>query len=123
MHFKYNKEIMTITRQFGGIQKMMKYGAEPMEHTFTMRCTEIERRGQWVDVFLSMQLAESDLLPNGLDSPNILVICAVNGDIVQIVLQDEGCDSEFQFTYTEKEQIERFVNETCRPLLLIQSET
>jgi hypothetical protein len=101
---------------------MMKYGAEPMEHRFTLRCTEIERRGQWLDIFLSLQLAEREMLPLGLESPSVLVICSPKGDIIQIVLQDEGCDSEFQFTYTEKEQIERFVAEYCRPLLSITSE-
>jgi hypothetical protein len=101
---------------------MMKYGAEPMEHRFTLRCTEIERRGQWLDILLSLQLAEREMLPLGLESPSVLVICSPNGDIIQIVLQDEGCDSEFQFTYTEKEQIERFVAEYCRPLLSITSE-
>jgi hypothetical protein len=101
---------------------MMKYGAEPMEHRFTLRCSEIERRGQWVDIFLSLQLAEGETLPYGLESPSLLVICSSKGDIVQIVLHDEGCDSEFQFTYTEKEQIERFVIEYCRPLLPITIE-
>jgi hypothetical protein len=120
MHFGYNKEIIAGEETVRRYTNMMKYGAEPMEHRFTLKCTEIERRGQWVDVFLSMQLAESESLPNGLESPSILVICTVNGEIVQIVLQDEGCDSEFQFTYTEKEQVERFVHETCRPLLVIQ---
>lgn len=88
---------------------MMKYGAEPVEHRFTLRCVEIERRAQWVDIFLSLQLASGEKLPPGLESPSLLVICTPQGDIVQIVLQDEGCDSEFQFTYTEKEQIERFI--------------
>jgi hypothetical protein len=96
---------------------MMKYGAEPMEHRFTLRCMEIERRGQWFDILLSLHLAEAGTPPLGLESPGVLVICSPNGDIIQIVLQDEGCDSEFQFTYTEKEQIERFVAEYCRPEL------
>jgi hypothetical protein len=101
---------------------MMKYGAEPIEHRFTLHCTEIERRGQWLDILLSLQLAEGETLPLGLESPGVLVICSPHGDIIQIVLQDEGCDSEFQFTYTEKEQIEHFVSEYCSPLLPIASE-
>jgi hypothetical protein len=98
---------------------MMKYGADPIEHKFTLKYSEIERRGQWIDIFLSMQLAEGESLPEGLEAPGLLVICSQNRDIVQIVLQDEGCDSEFQFTFTEKEKIEQFVIETCKPLLLI----
>jgi hypothetical protein len=101
---------------------MMKYGAEPKEHSFTMQCTEIERRGQWIDIFIALQMDEGETLPEGLDFPSLLIICSSQGEIVQIVLHDEGCDSEFQFTFTEKEKIERFFTEYCRPLLSLNNE-
>ncbi|MBP1995277.1 hypothetical protein [Paenibacillus eucommiae] len=97
---------------------MMKYGADPIEHKFILHCTEIEHRGQWVDVFLSLQLAADEKLPEGLLSPSVLVICSQDGNIVQTVLHDEGCDSEFQFTYTEKEKVERFIQDQIVGLLI-----
>ncbi|MNR64771.1 hypothetical protein D3C85_1875280 [compost metagenome] len=60
---------------------------------------------------MGIQLEDGEVLPEGLMDPSILVICNIEGDIVQIVLHDEGCDSEFQFTYAEKEQIETYVNQ------------
>ncbi|NOU64999.1 hypothetical protein GC096_13260 [Paenibacillus sp. LMG 31461] len=89
---------------------MMKYGAEHEEHRFSLCFLEEESRGQWRDVYLGIQLEEGEELPEGLLDPSILVICNIEGEIVQIVLHDEGCDSEFQFTYAEKEQIEKYVN-------------
>lgn len=90
---------------------MMKYGAEHEEHRFSLSILEAESRGQWRDIYLAIQLAEGEELPEGLIAPSILVICNTDGEIVQIVLQDEGCDSEFQFTYAEKAQIEDYVNQ------------
>ncbi|WP_244163195.1 hypothetical protein [Paenibacillus pectinilyticus] len=90
---------------------MMKYGAEHEEHRFSLSFLEAESRGQWRDIFLGIHLAEGEKLPEGLEAPSILVICNTDGDIIQIVLHDEGCDSEFQFTYAEKAQIEAYVGE------------
>ncbi|MDR6549746.1 hypothetical protein [Paenibacillus qinlingensis] len=90
---------------------MMKYGAEHEEHQFSLCFLETESRGQWQDVYLGIQLAEGEDFPEGLIDPSILVICNTDGDIVQIVLHDEGCDSEFQFTFSEKAQIENYVNQ------------
>lgn len=88
---------------------MMKYGAEHEEHRFNLTFLEAESRGQWRDIYLGIELADGETLPEGLEAPSILVICNGAGDIIQIVLHDEGCDSEFQFTYAEKAQIEDFV--------------
>jgi len=88
---------------------MMKYGAEPQEHRFTLSFLEKETRGQWLDIFLGIQPEAGQTLPEELQDPAVLVICNQVGDIIQIVLHDEGCDCEFQFTLMEKDQIERFV--------------
>jgi hypothetical protein len=93
---------------------MMKYGAEHVEHKFSLFIIETESRGQWRDIFLGMELAEGETLPEGLEAPSILVICNSGGDIIQIVLHDEGCDSEFQFTYAEKAQIEDYVAQLAK---------
>ncbi|TWI59216.1 hypothetical protein [Halalkalibacter nanhaiisediminis] len=45
-------------------------------------------------------------IPNQLEDPEALVITGESGNILQIVLQEEGCDSPlFQFTESEKKQI------------------
>ncbi|MFC5453016.1 hypothetical protein [Paenibacillus aestuarii] len=92
---------------------MMKYGAEPQEHRFTLSLLEKETRGQWLDIFLGIHPEAGQALPEELQDPSVLVICNQVGDIIQIVLLDEGCDCEYQFTGMEKDQIERFV----QPLL------
>ncbi|MEW9698759.1 hypothetical protein [Paenibacillus sp. SI8] len=88
---------------------MMKYGAEHVEHRFTLTYRESESRGQWQDVYLDIQMDNGQTLPEDLIDPSVLVITNQEGHIVQIVLQDEGCDCEFQFTFSEKAQIESFV--------------
>ena len=88
---------------------MMKYGAEPVEHRFTLSFKEMEPRGQWQDIYLGIHMENGESFPEDLLAPSVLVICNQEGDIVQIVLQDEGCDCEYQFTLTEKAKIESFV--------------
>lgn len=90
---------------------MMKYGAEHEEHRFTLSFTESEVRGQWRDIFLGIHEEVGEEFPEDLIDPSILVICNLDGEIVQIVLHDEGCDCEFQFTFSEKAQIENYVKQ------------
>lgn len=91
-----------------------RYGEERYDkQLFTLRCLGVERRGQWVDVGLSLQLMEGETLPHGLVAPSVLVICVPTGEVVQIVLQDEGCDSEFQFTPAEEEIVRSYIRDHC----------
>ncbi|NEW06557.1 hypothetical protein GK047_11090 [Paenibacillus sp. SYP-B3998] len=90
---------------------MMKYGAEHVEHRFTLSYKESEPRGQWQDIYLAIQMESGQSLPEDLLDPSVLVITNKAGEIVQIVLQDEGCDCEFQFTLSEKAQVESFVEQ------------
>ncbi|SDN76325.1 hypothetical protein SAMN04487897_104330 [Paenibacillus sp. yr247] len=90
---------------------MMKYGDEHVEHRFTLSFTESEIRGQWRDIFLGIHKEAGEEFPEDLIDPSILVICNLEGEIVQIVLHDEGCDCEFQFTFSEKAQIENYVQQ------------
>lgn len=97
---------------------MRKYGEDRYEaQSFTLRCTDVERRGQWVDVHLELRLAEGETLPEGLTAPSVLAICIPEGDIAQIVLLDEGCDSEFQLTPPEEAFVRDYVREHCGPLV------
>ncbi|WP_026672175.1 hypothetical protein [Alkalihalobacterium bogoriense] len=48
----------------------------------------------------------SDKLPMSMEDPTALLIVNKEKDVLQIVLQEEGCDSpNFQFTELEKQQI------------------
>lgn len=88
---------------------MMKYGAEsPVEHRFTLSLVEVERRGPWIDMFVAMHPREGNEWPDDLEDPSLLLICNTAGELVQIVLQNEGCDCEYQLTYSEKAQAEQF---------------
>ncbi|KIL40209.1 hypothetical protein SD70_15470 [Gordoniibacillus kamchatkensis] len=97
---------------------MRKYGEERFEpQRFTLRCAEVERRGQWVDVYLDMQLAEGEILPPGLTEPSVLAICVPEGDVVQVVLLDEGLDCEFQLVPEEEAYVRAFVRDRCAALV------
>jgi hypothetical protein len=88
---------------------MMKYGAEHVEHRFRLSYNASEPRGQWRDIYLNIHMENGQALPEDLLDPSVLVITNQEGHIVQVVLQDEGCDCEFQFTLSEKAQVESFV--------------
>lgn len=90
---------------------MIKYGSDQItELAFTSFRPHIEKRDhQWVDIVLYPELGKATPLPDDLIQFTILVICTTDGTIVQIVPQDEDCDCEYQFTFSEKEQIKAFV--------------
>ncbi|MNH98336.1 hypothetical protein D3C73_510550 [compost metagenome] len=99
---------------------MMKYGEEtPVEHRFGLIRKEIEQRSPWIDVFVELVPEDMEAFPEELNDPGILVISNLHGELVQIVLQNEGCDSEYHLTYTEKEQVEQFFYTHCVPFLKI----
>lgn len=91
---------------------MIKYGSDRItELKFLSFKTlmEIRTDGQWVDIVLHPIVDESTPIPYDLIQFSILVICTTDGVIAQIVPQDEDCDCEYQFTFSEKEQIKAFV--------------
>jgi hypothetical protein len=97
---------------------MRKYGEDRYDaQSFTLRCTDVERRGQWVDVHLELRLAEGETLPEGLTDPSVLAICLPEGDIVQVALLDEGIDCEFQLTPAEEAFVRDYVREHCASLV------
>lgn len=90
---------------------MIKYGLDRItELKFRSFQPVIERRDeQWVDITLRFKLAPETDAPDDLIDFTALVICTVDGTIVQMVPHDEGCDCEYQFTAGEKEQIAAFI--------------
>lgn len=90
---------------------MIKYGLDRItELKFRSFQPVIERRDeQWVDITLHFELAPETDAPEDLIDFTALVICTTDGTIVQMVPHDEGCDCEYQFTVSEKEQIAAFI--------------
>lgn len=90
---------------------MIKYGSEKItELRFKTFYASMERRNeQLVDIELRFDLAEDTPAPDDLIDFTALVICTVHGTIAQIVPQDIGCDCEYQFTASEKEQIAAYI--------------
>ncbi|ALS27987.1 hypothetical protein IJ21_25910 [Paenibacillus sp. 32O-W] len=90
---------------------MIRYGQDTAEELrFTAFYPRIERRNEhWVDIELRFELSPQTPAPADAADLTALVICTPDGEIFQIVPQEEGCDSEFQFTVAEKEQIAAFI--------------
>ncbi|QAY66017.1 hypothetical protein [Paenibacillus protaetiae] len=90
---------------------MIKYGLDRItELKFEAFYASLERRNeQLVDVELRFALSPATPAPDDLIDFTALVICTVHGDIAQIVPQDIGCDCEYQFTVSEKEQIAAYI--------------
>ncbi|WP_054024678.1 hypothetical protein [Bacillus sp. FJAT-28004] len=90
---------------------MIKYESEKMtELIFRSFQPTIERRNeQWIDIILHVEHASETEMPDDMIDFTILVICTIDGRIAQMVPHDEGCDCEYQFTVSEKEQITAFI--------------
>ncbi|WP_027084757.1 hypothetical protein [Cohnella panacarvi] len=90
---------------------MIRYGDERWtELRFAKFEYTAERRDtQWVDVELKVETSEQTPLPTDVIDFSILAVCTHNGHPIQLVAMEEGCDSEYQLTDSEKEQIEAFV--------------
>lgn len=70
----------------------------------------IERRDdQWIDIELRLDVEEDSQIHETITELTALVICTHGGAIAQIVPQDAGCDCDFQFTASEKEQIRDYI--------------
>ncbi|OXS60982.1 hypothetical protein B1A99_05480 [Cohnella sp. CIP 111063] len=90
---------------------MIRYGDEQWsELRFTGFQYRAERRdGQWVDVALLPETADETPLPEELTDFQIIAVCTHDGHPIQLVTQDDGCDSEYQLTEWEQEQINAFI--------------
>jgi hypothetical protein len=73
-----------------------------------LKVEDTVQMGQWIHVYVSFMV---DTLPEGLSEPSALIILNQDKEIVQMVVQDEGCDSEFKFTEGEQHQLTEFLRE------------
>ncbi|WP_373230980.1 hypothetical protein [Cohnella sp.] len=101
---------------------MIRYSDELWaELKFTNIRYEVERRDQqWIDVVLRVETAEETPLPMDIIDFSIVAICTHQGHPIQLVTLEEGCDSEYQLTAEEKEQINGFIRseEVLKAILL-----
>jgi acyl-CoA synthetase (NDP forming) len=95
----------------GGGYNMIRYSDEAWaELQFTSFQYLVEKRdNQWVDVVLQVETAEETPLPLDVMEFSIVAICTHQGHPIQLVTMEEGCDSEYQLTAAEKEQINAFI--------------
>ncbi|MDO3681626.1 hypothetical protein [Paenibacillus ehimensis] len=100
-----------------GEREMIEYGNPDIrELRFERFRSRVEARGeQWIDVEVSLELAEGSKVPDGIVELGALIVCTRRGDIVEIVPQDEGRDCEYQFTEQEKEQLRTYYEREVRP--------
>ncbi|MEF3303882.1 hypothetical protein [Paenibacillus sp. GYB003] len=68
----------------------------------------VERRGSFIDVYLKLRRNGAEW-PDDLPEPGALVICRTDGEPIDYVALNEGCDCEYRFTELEKEQLKRYV--------------
>ncbi|ALS22435.1 hypothetical protein [Paenibacillus naphthalenovorans] len=95
---------------------MIAYGGtELKELRFERMEARIEPRDeQWIDVEVRFRLADGSVPPEGFEELSALLICTHDGEIFDIVPQDEGRDCEFRFTESEKQQLRSFYEREVR---------
>lgn len=88
---------------------MMKYDAlQVFEAELHPYAPVAERRGMFVDIYVKLKPLGADW-PADLSEPGALVICRPDGEPIDYVVLDGGCDCEYRFTESEKEQLRRYV--------------
>lgn len=91
---------------------MIKYGDTTVtDFTFIRFDPKLEQKPQWIDIHLKLYLADGQSFPDDLNDPGALIISTYDGEVIEYVVQNEGCDSEYQFTEAEKAQIGKYVKE------------
>jgi hypothetical protein len=104
---------------------MIRYGDEQWaELKFTNFQYKAEKRDeQWVDVMIKVKTSDATPLPLDLIDFAIMAICTHEGHPIQLVTLDEDCDSEYQLTEWEKDQINEFIrsDEVRKAIVLVAS--
>jgi len=92
---------------------MIKYdGSHYKELKFaSIRADADLRDGQWIDVYFDFVASVPQDLPVELRQPSGWLICSSEGEVVQFVVLDEGCDSEYLFTEDEKNQVLEYIRQ------------
>ncbi|MCM3718744.1 hypothetical protein [Fictibacillus phosphorivorans] len=89
---------------------MFKYGfTNYFEGILNFTGYEINKVGPWLNVYLSFEIENVEILPEGLNEPSALVVYDHEGELQDIIAQDEGVDCEYKFTDKEKEQIQTYL--------------
>jgi hypothetical protein len=90
---------------------MIRYSDEKWsELVFTGLHPHVEKRdSQWVDVELRLDVSPDTPLPDDVIGLTIVAVCTHQGHPLQLVTLEEGCDSEYQLTEGEKQQINEFI--------------
>ncbi|MFC0187730.1 hypothetical protein ACFFJY_05480 [Fictibacillus aquaticus] len=90
---------------------MFKYGfINYFEAQLTPMNHEIMEIGPWTNVYLSFEVADRDKLPDDLQDPGGLAVYDSDGELKDLVVLNEGTDSEYKFTDLEKEQLYRYLS-------------
>ncbi|MFH5184536.1 hypothetical protein ACHHV8_18865 [Paenibacillus sp. TAB 01] len=101
---------------------MIQYGSTDVHELLfaSMRASIELRDRQWIDVEIQFELdwENGAALPDDVTELSALLICTYNGEIAQIVPQDEGRDCEFQFTESEKAQLRHYYEQSVKNQLL-----
>ncbi|TMV42753.1 hypothetical protein FE783_36985 [Paenibacillus mesophilus] len=88
---------------------MIKFNAELMfEADLRPYRPVVERREPYIDIYLKLDKSGTEW-PADLSEPGALIICRSDGEPIQYVVLDEGCDSEYRFTEREKELLHAYV--------------
>jgi hypothetical protein len=85
---------------------MYKYGfTNYFEGKLNFTGYEIIQVGPWLNVYLSFEIENVEILPEGLSDPSALAVYNKDRELQEIIAHDEGVDCEYKFTDKEKEQI------------------
>ncbi|WP_257349614.1 hypothetical protein [Pseudalkalibacillus decolorationis] len=89
---------------------MIQIGLGEYSHwVFSQINVNLIEESHWRNVYISFEL-EKGSIPEGLSDPSILVV--IDEDtVMDIVLQNEGCDCEYKLTDLEKEQLTKLLTE------------
>jgi hypothetical protein len=89
---------------------MYKYGfMNYFEGKLNFKGHDITQVGPWLNVYISFQIENVEILPEGLNDPSALAVYDEDGELQEIIAHDEGVDCEYKFTDTEKEQITSYL--------------
>ncbi len=89
---------------------MYKYGfTNYFEGNLTFTGYDVVQVGPWTNVYISFEIENVEIFPEGLSEPSALAIYNGEGELQEIIAHDEGVDCEYKFTDKEKEQITNYL--------------
>lgn len=89
---------------------MYKYGfTNYFEGNLQFLNYDVVQVGPWTNVYISFQIKNLEVFPDGLNEPSALAVYNTEGELQEIIAHDEGVDCEYKFTDKEKEQITNYL--------------